>query len=67
MNSTGFITVGQASKRVGVTRQRIHQMIAEKQINGVIWMLERWAIPDAEIKRVCKERQAKPPNGNGKK
>ena len=65
MASTGFITVGQAAKALNISRQRVHQLIDDKQIKGVIWMLEKWAIPEAEVERVVKER--KKSNGNGKR
>lgn len=63
MPNTGFITVGQAAKALKVSRQRIHQLITDKQINGVVWMLEKWAVPEAEIKRI--QQQRKHSNGNG--
>lgn len=54
----GFQTVGQAAKEIGVSRQAINQMIHDGRIHA-IWMLEQWAIPDAEIGRV-KEQREKP-------
>lgn len=66
-STTGFITVGQAAAMLDVTRQRIHQLMKDKQIVGVIWMLERWAIPEAEVDRLAKERKKSTNNGNGKK
>jgi len=53
---TGFLTVGQAAKRLAVSRQTIHQMMKDQRIRGAIWMLERWAIPEVEIERVAHER-----------
>lgn len=55
-NGNGFQTVGQAAKEIGVSRQAIHQMIQDKRIHA-IWMLEQWAIPDAEIERVKEQRE----------
>lgn len=57
-NGNGFQTVGQAAKEIGVSRQAINQMIHDRRIHA-IWMLEQWAIPDAEVKRV-KEQREKP-------
>ena len=56
-NGNGFQTVGQAAKEIGVSRQAVNQMIHDGRIHA-IWMLEQWAIPDTEIKRV-KERREK--------
>ncbi len=55
-NGNGFQTVGQAAKEIGVSRQAINQMIHDGRIHA-IWMLEQWAIPDAEIKRVKDRRE----------
>lgn len=55
-NGNGFQTVGQAAKAIGVTRQAINQMIHDGRIHA-IWMLEQWAIPDTEIKRVKEQRE----------
>lgn len=62
--STGFLTVGQAALRLAVTRQRIHQLMKGRQLIGAIWMLQQWAIPEAEVNRLANERKN---NGNGKK
>jgi len=53
---SGFLTVGQAAKRLKVTRQTVHQMIKDGRLRGAVWMLERWAIPEVEVDRVAKER-----------
>lgn len=55
-NGNGFKTVGQAAKKIGVTRQAINQMIHDGRLHA-IWMLEQWAIPDTEIKRVKDQRE----------
>jgi excisionase family DNA binding protein len=55
-NGNGFQTVGQAAKVIGVTRQAINQMIHDGRLHA-IWMLEQWAIPDTEIKRVREQRE----------
>lgn len=55
-NGNGFQTVGQAAKEIGVTRQAINQMIHDGRLHA-IWMLEQWAIPDTEIKRVKRQRE----------
>lgn len=55
-NGSGFQTVGQAAKEIGVSRQAINQMIHDGRIHA-IWMLEQWAIPDAEIKRAKEHRE----------
>lgn len=55
-NGNGFQTVGQAAKAIGVTRQAVNQMIHDGRIHA-IWMLEQWAIPDTEIKRVREQRE----------
>lgn len=52
-----YLTVGQAAKTLGVSRQAVHQMINDKRLSA-IWMLERWAIFDAEIERVRKLRES---------
>lgn len=55
-NGNGFQTVGQAAKVIGVSRQAINQMIHDGRLHA-IWMLEQWAIPDTEIKRVKQQRE----------
>jgi excisionase family DNA binding protein len=55
-SGNGFQTVGQAAKEIGVSRQAINQMIHDGRIHA-IWMLEQWAIPDAEVKRVREQRE----------
>jgi excisionase family DNA binding protein len=55
-NANGFKTVGQAAKTIGVTRQAVNQMIHDGRLHA-IWMLEQWAIPDAEIERVKENRE----------
>jgi len=52
----GYQTVGQTAKIFGVTRQAIHQWIDSGYIHAV-WMLEQWAIHEAEIERVKELRQ----------
>ena len=51
-----FLTVGQAAKRLKVTRQAIHWMIKHEHIRGAVFMLERWAIPEVEVSRLEVER-----------
>lgn len=51
-----LLTVGQAAKRLGVTRQAIHWMMKHDRIRGAIWILEQWAIPESEITRLVLER-----------
>lgn len=58
MKSNGFLTVGQAAKQLEVTRQTIHQMMKDGRLRGQIWLLERWAIPEAEVERVKELRQS---------
>lgn len=55
-NGNGFKTVGQAANEIGVTRQAVNQMIHDKRIHA-IWMLEQWAIPSTEVKRVKDQRK----------
>jgi excisionase family DNA binding protein len=52
----GYKTVGQAASEIGVTRQAVNQMIHDGRIHA-IWMLEQWAIHEAEIKRVKESRE----------
>lgn len=53
----GYQTVGQTAKTFGVSRQAIHQWIDSGYIHAV-WMLEQWAIHDAEVERVKELREA---------
>lgn len=55
----GFLTVGQTAKRLGVSRQTVHQMMKDGRLRGAIWLLERWAIPEAEVERLKVSRQSK--------
>lgn len=55
-HGNGYLKVGQAAKELDVTRQAIHQMIGDGRIHAV-WMLEQWAIHEAELKRVKEQRQ----------
>ena len=53
--SDTYLRVGQAAKKLGVSRQTIHQMIADGRLNA-IWMLEQRAIHEAELERVKQQR-----------
>lgn len=53
----GYLTVGQTAKEFKVSRQAIHQWIDSGYINA-IWMLEQWAIHEAEIERVKTLRES---------
>jgi excisionase family DNA binding protein len=55
MNGTTFLTVAQAAKELNLTRQAVQLMIDEERIHALS-ILERWAIPVAEVKRVKKEK-----------
>lgn len=55
-NGNGFKTVGQAAREIGVSRQAVNQMIHDERIHA-IWMLEQWAIPDTEVRRVKQQRE----------
>lgn len=55
MNGTTFLTVAQAATELNVTRQAVQLMIEEQRIHA-LQILERWAIPVAEVKRIKKER-----------
>lgn len=52
----GYKTTGQTAEILGVTRQAVNQMIQEGRLHA-IWMLEQWAIHDAEVERVRKQRE----------
>lgn len=52
----GYLTVGQTAREFNVTRQAIHQWIDSGYLNA-IWMLEQWAIHEAEVERVRKVRE----------
>ena len=56
-NGNGYKTVGQTAKEFEVSRQAIHQWIDSGYIHAV-WMLEQWAIHDAEIERVKNLRES---------
>ena len=58
---TGFVTVAQAANRLGVTRQRIYQLMKEGKIRGGELILEHWAVPEVEVQRLEHERQARQP------
>ena len=61
-----FLTMAETADTLGVSKQYIHQLIRSKPPKLVaVWMLGRWAIPRAEVKRIKRE-QAKSTNGNGK-
>lgn len=47
----GYLTVGQTAKEFGVSRQAVHQWIDSGYLNA-IWMLEQWAVHEAEVERV---------------
>lgn len=55
-HSDPYLRVGQVAKELGVTRQAIHQMIADGRIHA-IWMLDQRAIHEAEVERVKEQRQ----------
>lgn len=55
--NNGYQTVGQAAKAIGVSRQAIHQWIDSGYIHA-IWMLEQWAIHEAEVERIKQLRQS---------
>jgi excisionase family DNA binding protein len=52
----GYKTVGQAAKVLDVSRQAVHQMIGDGRLHA-IWMLEQWAIHEAELQRVKEQRE----------
>lgn len=64
-----FLTVSQAADEIGITRQAVQQLIDSERLYAV-WMLERWAIPAAEVKKYKREKEQKKAtvttNGNGK-
>ena len=55
-HSNGYLRVGKVAEELEVTRQAIHQMIGDGRIHAV-WMLDQWAIHEAEVKRVKEQRQ----------
>lgn len=61
-----FLTVSQAGREIGITRQAVQQLIESKRLYAV-WMLERWAIPTTEVRKYKRYKQSKQANGNGHK
>jgi excisionase family DNA binding protein len=51
-----FLTVSQAADEIGITRQAVQQLIDSERLYAV-WMLERWAIPAAEVKKYKREKE----------
>ena len=62
MNGTTFLTVTQAAEELGISRQAVQLMVDDKRIHA-LWIMERWAIPEAEVERIRAERK---PVRNGK-
>ena len=56
MNGTKFLTVSQAADELGISRQAVQLMIEDERIHA-LWLLEKWAIPESEVKRIKKERK----------
>lgn len=54
---SGYQTVGQAAKAIGVSRQSVHLWINSGYIHA-IWMLGQRAIHDNEVERVKELRQS---------
>src|SRR5688572_29444971 len=62
-----LLTVSQTATELGITRQAVQQLIDSKRLSA-FWMLQRWAIPAAEVskyKREKRRRSTKQSNGNG--
>ena len=55
MTGTTFLTVAQAADELKLSRQGVQLMIDEGRLHA-LQILERWAIPAAEVKRIKKER-----------
>ena len=59
MNGSTMIPVSEAAKRIGITRQRLHMLIAHGQIKAV--RLGRYHyIEEAELERYLQLPQGKP-------
>jgi excisionase family DNA binding protein len=66
--SDPLLTVSQTATELGITRQAVQQLIESKRLPA-FWMLQRWAIPTAEVSKYKREkrRKSKQSNGNGHK
>lgn len=55
---TGFLTIAQAAERLDVSRQTIHNMIADGRLTA-IWLIEKWAVPQSEVARAKRAKAKK--------
>lgn len=59
MNSTNLLSIAEASKRIGVTRQRLHKLIEHGQIQAV--RLGRYLYIDvSEVERYVQLPEGRP-------
>lgn len=60
--ATGYLTITEAAERLGVSRQRVHQLIKQGRLEaeqvGHIWIIPESALDD--IKKVPMGRPRKP-------